>query len=293
MLRKNAYSLSSVRTQVRQLLMPEESNMRRLSIPLAALMAAGAAYSASAQDAKDRSSDVVCTVEKGGTILSLVPGGMAVKKGDLVCELDASGLNDRLLEETIAVKRAEGEYKTARLAHEAAMLAAKEYPESAYLLEKAATQREIKLAESELAQASDHVDEVQRNFEKGAVSKAQKVAAELSLQQTKFALELAQMKLNTLENVARPNTVKRLVGEVERIRALELAAKDILELRQAREQKTRRQIDACRITAPCDGRVFHATRRARPGEGTNDVPVEEGDHVRERQVVVRVVPATP
>jgi len=34
-------------------------------------------------------------------------------------------------------------------------------------------------------------------------------------------------------------------------------------------------------------------RRARPGEGTNDVPVEEGESVRERQVVVRVVPETP
>ena len=173
--------------------------MRRLSIPvaaLAALMAAGAADSASAQDAKDRASDVVCTVEKGGTILSLVPGGMAVKKGDLVCELDASGLNDRLIEETIAVKRAEGEYKTARLAHEAAMLAVKEYSESTYLLDKAATQCEIKLAESELAQASDHVDEVQRNFDKGTASKAQKVATELSFQRTKFALELAQTKLN-------------------------------------------------------------------------------------------------
>ena len=99
------------------------------------------------------------------------------------------------------MKRAEGEYRTARLAHEAAMLAVKEYPESTYLLDKAATQCEIKLAESELAQASDHVDEVQKKFEKGAVSKAQKVAAELSFQQTKFALELAQMKLNTLENV--------------------------------------------------------------------------------------------
>ena len=68
--------------------------MRRLRIPvaaLAALMAAGAAQSASAQDAKDRASDVICNVEKGGTILSLVPGGMAVKKGDLVASWTRPG----------------------------------------------------------------------------------------------------------------------------------------------------------------------------------------------------------
>ena len=232
-------------------------------------------------------------MEKGGTILSLVPGGTAVKKGDLVCELDASGLNDRLLEETIAVKRAEGEYRTARLAHEAAMLAVKEYSEATYLLDKAATQCEIKLAESELAQASDHVDEVQRNFDKGTDFQGPESRHRAVVAAHKFALELAQAKMNHLEKFARPNTVKRLFGEVETTRGLEVAAKDILELRQAREQKTRRQIEACRIAAPWDGRVFHATRRARPGEGTNDVPVEEGDHVRERQVVVRVVPATP
>jgi len=276
--------------------------MRPSSCPLLVLVLSFAAgTSSSAQEASKRearpdtrrSSDVLCHVERGGTILSLLPGGVLVKKGDLVCELDASGLNDRLIEEAIAVKRAEGDYKVARLAHEAALLVVKEYPESTYLLGKVAIQCEIKLAESELAQAADQLDLVQKRFEKGTASKAQKVTAELSLQRTKFALELAQMKLNNLEDVTRPNMVKRLVGEVERTRALELAAKDILELRQSREQKTRRHIEACRIRAPCDGRVFHAMRMPRPGEGTNDVAIEEGERVRERQVVVRVVLATP
>ncbi len=74
---------------------------------------------------------------------------------------------------------------------------------------------------------------------------------------------------------------------------MELAAKDILELRQSREQKTRRQIEACRITAPCDGQVCHAMRLLRPGEGKEKVTIEAGEHVLERQVVVRLVPATP
>jgi hypothetical protein len=268
---------------------------------LSLLVAFAAGAPTSAQDAKgldarperDRTSDVVCKVEGGGTILWLLPMGAQAKKGDLVCELDASALNDRLIEEAIAVKRAEGEDKTARLAHEAAMMAVKEYQESTYFLDKATILHKIKLAESEFASASDRVDEAQKAFDKGTTSRAQKVAAELSLQRTKFALELAQAKLNKLENFTRPNVVKRLVGEVERARALELAAKDILELRQSRKQRTRRQIEACRITAPCDGRVLHATRPPRSSEGPKEVAIEEGERVRERQVVVRVVPATP
>jgi hypothetical protein len=277
-------------------------NMQPSSFTILSLMAAFAAgVPTTAQDAKgpearpdgDRTSNVICTVEGGGTILWLPPVGVQVKKGDLVCELDASALNDRLIEDAIAVKRADGEYKTTRLAHEAAMLAVKEYPESTYPLEKATILSEIKLAESELASAADRVDEVQKAFEKGTISKAQKVAAELSFQRTRFSLELAQAKLNKLESFTRPNTVKRLVDEVERTRALELAAKDILELRQSRVQRTRRRIEACKITAACDGQVFRAMRRSRPGEGPNDVAIEEGERVRARQVVVRVVPPTP
>jgi hypothetical protein len=244
------------------------------------------------QPASLRAVDVVCNVENGGTILFL-PEGKSVKKGDVACELDAAGLNDRLIEETVASRRAEGEYKTAHLAHEVAMTAVKEYSESTYLLKKATIQRDVKLAESELAQAQDQLDLVQRAFEKGTASKAQRVASELSFQRARFALEVAQMKLNHLEEFGRPNTVKRLFGEVERTRALELAAKDIHELRHAREQKTRRQVAACRIAAPCDGRMAYAMRPPGPGEGQDPVPIREGDHVRERQVVLRIIPPSP
>jgi hypothetical protein len=244
------------------------------------------------QPASLRAVDVVCNIENGSTILFL-PEGKFVKKGDVACELDAAGLNDRLVEETIAVKRAEGESRTARLAHEDAMRAVKEYTESTYLLRKAASQRDIKLAESELARSQDELDLVRRGFDKGTASKTQKVASELSLQRAKFGLELAQSKLNHLEQFDRPNTVKRLFGEVERTRVLEHAATDILELRQAREQKTQRLVAACRIAAPCDGRVAYAMRPPGPGEGQDPVPIREGDHVRERQVVLRIIPPSP
>jgi hypothetical protein len=244
------------------------------------------------QPASLRAVDVVCNIENGSTILFL-PEGQFVKKGDVACELDAAALNDRVIEETIAVKRAEGESRTAKLAHEAAMRAVKEYTESAYLLQKATIQRDIKLAESELAQAQGEHDLVGRLFEKGAASKTQKVVSELSFQRAKFSLEVGQMKLKHLEEFDRPNTVKRLFGEVERTRALELAAKDIFELRQAREQKTRHQVEACQIAAPCDGRVAYAMRPPGPGEGQDPVPIREGDRVRERQVVLRIIPPSP
>ena len=130
-----------------------------------------------ADDGKDKGQTVICQVEKGGMILSLLPDRSLVKKGDVVCELDSADLKDRLVEQTIAAKRAETEYQAARLAHDLAIMAAKQYIESSYLLEKAAIQGEIKLAESNLTSTADQVEHTTRNFEKGTVTKAQKVTA--------------------------------------------------------------------------------------------------------------------
>ena len=96
---------------------------------------------------KDKGQAVICQVEKGGMILSVLPDRSLVKKGDVVCQLDSADLKDRLIEQTIAARRAETEYQAARLARELAELASKQYKESSYLLEKATIQSEIKLAE--------------------------------------------------------------------------------------------------------------------------------------------------
>src|SRR4051794_21386876 len=101
---------------------------------------------------------VICQVEKGGMILSLLPDRSLVKKGDIVCELDSADLKDRLVEQTIAAKRAETEYQAARLAHDLAIMASKQYKESSYLMEKAAIQGEIKLPEANLTSTADQLD---------------------------------------------------------------------------------------------------------------------------------------
>ena len=99
------------------------------------------------------------------------------------------------------------------------------------------------------------------------MTKAQKVAVELGSQKTKYDLELAQSKLNSLENYDKPIAVKRLSSEIEKARAQEQAAKEIWELRQSQVERTRRQIENCKLKAPCDGRLMLTGRPPRPGEG--------------------------
>ena len=87
------------------------------------------------------------------TIISLVPEGTRVKKGDLVGELDSASLRDQLINQRIATRVAQANYQNARLERETAEIAVKEYQEGIYPSDRAAIQGEIKLAESAMAKA--------------------------------------------------------------------------------------------------------------------------------------------
>src|SRR5262245_59853344 len=67
-----------------------------------------------------RNRDVLCQVEGATTIISLLPEGTRVKKGDLVCELDSASLRDQLTNQRIATQGARASYQNAKLTHEVA-----------------------------------------------------------------------------------------------------------------------------------------------------------------------------
>lgn len=231
-----------------------------------------------------RNQDVMCQVEGQTTIISIVPEGTPVKKGDLVCELDSASLRDQLTNQKIATQGAEAAYQNAKLTREVAEIAVKEYKEGIYIQDKATIMGEIKLAESDLARAADRVDWANRMYEKGYVSKAQKVSEELNYQKAKFSLEQAQSKLDVLETYTMGKTIKELESEVEKARSDELAKKQTYELEKDKEAKLERQIANCKLYAPGDGIVVYANDPMR-SFGSNQPQIEEGATVRERQKI--------
>ena len=79
-------------------------------------------------------------IEGQTTIIQLLPEGSAVKKGQVVCELDSATLKDQLVNQWITVKSAEASYENAKLAREVAEIAVVEYAEGIY-------KQELKVAE--------------------------------------------------------------------------------------------------------------------------------------------------
>jgi multidrug efflux pump subunit AcrA (membrane-fusion protein) len=231
-----------------------------------------------------KNQDVSNQVEGSTTIISIVPEGTRVKKGDLVCELDSAALSDQLTNQKIATQGAEASYQNAKLTREVAEIAVKEYEEGIYLQDKSTILGEIKLAESDLSRAADRVDWANRMFVKGYVSKAQKVSEELNYQKAKFALEQAQSKLNVLENFTKGKTIKELRSEVEKSRSDELAKQQTFQLERDKEAKLEKQIKNCKLYAPGDGIVVYANDPNK-SFGNNQPQIEEGAAVRERQKI--------
>ena len=147
---------------------------------------------ASAQDRKqgepaerDRV-DVFISVEGRTVVLTSVPEGSPVEKGDVICELDPSDIKDRLANQEIIVRGAEADVHATRIARVAAVMAVNEYQEGTFRQELAATEGEIKLAESKLASAEGHLAWCRRMFNMGYCSMAEKTADELALKQARI-----------------------------------------------------------------------------------------------------------
>jgi len=252
-----------------------------------------------------RVADLYCPVEGQSTILSLVPEGRAVKKGDLVCELDSSGLRDQLVNQEITEQRASAAYQNGKLSREVAEIAVAEYVQGIFKQELYTLKSEMAGAEAAIQKAEDRLERTQRarqrmsEVPKDAAKTPADIAAELDIvdrledseqrvQKERKTLELARAKLDVLEKYTREKTTKALKVEAERKRTEELGKQEAWVLEKNKVEKLKKQIAACRIFAPRDGVVVHgnnAVRRATYGRAQ----VEEGATVRERQKIASVL----
>lgn len=227
--------------------------------------------------------DAFCKVEGQTTIIMIKPEGTRVKKGDVVCELDKSALEDSLTNQIITTKGADASYQNAKLTREVAEIAVIEYIEGTFKAESEVADADIKLAESDRQRAIDRVAWAVRMKDKGYISQAQKLSEDLALQKVEFSLAQARTKKDVLEKYTKNKMVKELNAEVEKAHSDELAKQATWDLEKTKEKKLKTQIENCIITAPSDGLVVYANDPNRFGQ--TQLQIEEGATVRERQKI--------
>jgi HlyD family secretion protein len=252
-----------------------------------------------------RNQDMFSNVKGTTTIIMIKPEGTAVKKGEIVCELDSAALKDQLVNAQIAIKHAEVDYQNARVARELAESAVAEFIDGTFKQELNSAKTDVALAESAIQQTERRRDRARKArarladllAAKNGVVAASDIVAELdiedrldaseqSLLREKAALDRAKSRQEILEEYTRDRTQKALALEVERARPEERAKHERWQLEQSKAKSLERQIAACKIMAPADGLLVYA-KPPRLGPNRPRLPyIEEGAQVRERQKIL-------
>jgi HlyD family secretion protein len=265
-------------------------------------------------------------VEQPTAILYVVPSGQTVKKGDLLVELDASALIDKRIQQVVQVQKAEGEMILAKesqawdsqaaqgrivVAEKALRLAQgqlKAFTEGEYPNQLAFAEGATKIAAEKRMIAQERVERLMAAFKAQAqqdqAMKDSVQAAQLALQEASLQLQAAENSLSMLKSFGHDNKTAEFELAVAQ-REFDLArAKDALSAAKARggamvslaEMQFRMEADRLakmddqivksKIYAPRDGIVAHPSN-------TDEAPIKAGTVVRDRQVLIRLLPSTP
>jgi multidrug efflux pump subunit AcrA (membrane-fusion protein) len=262
--------------------------------------------------------EAVCRVRaqaKGGRVATtikrlLVEDGDKVKKGQLLIELDSSGLQDQLRTQNItrdaaknAWEQAEGNLVITKTQNEADVEAAK----TALMLAEIDLNKYVngdypaalKAIDNELARRQDRVDNNKRMAKKNNVTPRQAQADQIALDKSKDdkkVLEFTRKRMVTqytraVEEAKRNlDRIKKQAETKEALAVTDLKAKkSIYEQERDRAKQIQEEIDKCMICAPRDGMVVYVVpEQARWGGGPQQSIVAQGEPVREGQKLMYI-----
>jgi len=267
---------------------------------------------------------ITCKVkgERGAMVLSIVPEGTRVKKGELLITLDSSDFEDALVaeeitlqnakttlisaEESLAVgkNQAESDLEKANLALEFAQADLKKYVEGDYLNQVTDANAQIIVKEEALQQAEGKLEGSQRLFKDKYISATELKRDELAKSRAKLEVDLAKNQLKLLQDFTYPRQIKQLESDIwqaemaaERakrkaradvvlLEAALLEAKSTLERQDGIVKKLQENIANTKIYAPADGMVVYASSQ-RERWGSSE-PLDVGQQVRERQELIHL-----
>ncbi len=261
-------------------------------------------------------------VEGQTTILFLIDEGTRVTKGDLLVELDASGLQDQLVEQQIRVKNAEAAFIGARenlavvenqakadidkatLDFDFAKQDLRKYVEGEFPKLVDDAQSKINVSEEELKRAEGELKWTEKLAESKYIAQSEVEADRLAVNKSQLSLKLAKGDLKLLQDFTYKRELAQLESDVSQTemaleRTQRKAAADVSQAKAEHEakdlefaqeknklEKLTTQIAKAKIIAPMDGLVVYATSAQSGGFRGNQEPLDEGQSVRERQELI-------
>ncbi len=262
---------------------------------------------------------VVSQCEWSTRVISIVPEGTWVEKGDIIAELDSSSIKERfqdravlLVNATARLADAQEDLRIQKLTNESILADAKlqlrlsklqlegyeqaEHPQKLHQLEAAAV-----LAEEELSRGEKQLEFVEDMVRLGYRSQSERDKERINVMKKKQALELATDKLNVLKDFTYERTLTRLKAialEAEReFERVKLASKASILRREisvrSRERSYRiykdyqdrleKNIAACTVRATKSGEVIYAKTSS-----SSTSRIDEGSSMRYLQPIAKI-----
>lgn len=220
----------------------------------------------------------------GTAILRIVPEGTEVKKGDFLVELDSSALDAERLTQQIAVNTAQAAMVEARNIYETAVIAKREYLEGTYIQEHQTIESTVFVAEENLNRSKEYYTYSQKLASKGYVNELQLEADRFAVEKAQKELDAANTNLMVLEDFTKEKMVKQFESDIKIAEAKLESAKSSQQLELDKLSEIKDQIAKCTLVAPKDGTVKYA--HVNNGRGDQEVIIEEGAVIRERQAII-------
>ncbi len=193
----------------------------------------------------------------GTLILSIVPNGATVKKGDVLCVFDSSGFTEMMRKEQIDVETARGDHRKAELTLETARTALREYREGLVQQRTKEFESRLVLLNSDFERQRDYVAWAERMLEKGYFSRAPVLSARQELQRIAHQRSVAEQEFRVFRHFSAPREIRQLESAIEGAQAT-LGFQSMR--RKAHEERLaslRKQAEKYTIRAPHDGMVVY------------------------------------
>jgi HlyD family secretion protein len=210
-------------------------------------------------------------------LLSVIPEGTVVKRGDVLAVLDSSDYEELLRLQTITLERALADKLQADLDVQIARLAVREFEDGLAQTTIEDLEGKIFLARSELERAADRLNWSRRMNQKGYVPAAMVTSDAFKKEQMALALVQQESALALFKKFTAPKTMKELEGAVK-------GAESVLDYQELRVGRHRgrlatleKQVENCKVRAPHDGFVIYAN------DARRELFIEPGLPVYQRQ----------
>lgn len=260
-------------------------------------------------------------VEGQTTILYIIPEGRRVQAGELLVELDASRLQDQLVDQEIATQNAEAAFINARetfevvknqaesdidkaeLAYRFAKEDRQKFLNGDFPLQAKEAEARVTLARGDMKRAQEKVEGSRRLAEGKFITSMELEADEQAAVKAQLDLQMSEEEAKLLHEFEYKRQLAQLESDEDQARmALERvkrkAAADIVqaeadlkarqlgaEREKGKLEKLKQQIAKTKLYAPREGLVVYATT-GRGGFRGNEQPLAEGQNVFERQELI-------